>query len=80
MNKGEPDVEPNTPVRRHHTLQFEQGVAKRLAFDHWMNLDKIIENDRARASTKEEHFCNEGIAFEGKLVEIVLPGLRRFIS
>jgi hypothetical protein len=29
---------------------------------------------------KEEHFFDEGIALEGKLVGIVLPGLRRFVS
>src|SRR5215831_11485837 len=80
MNKGKPDVEPDAPMWRYHALQFEHGVAKELAFGQRMNLDEIIENDCARRSVKEKHFFDEWIAFEGKLVEIVLPGLRWFVS
>ena len=80
MNEGKPDIEPDAPMWRCHPLEFEQSIAKRLAFDHGMNLDQVIENDRARLFMKKEHFFDQRIAFEGELIEIVLPGLRRFVS
>ena len=44
-----------------------------------MNLDQIVQDDRARLFVEEEDFFDQRIAFEGKLVEVVLPGLRRLV-
>ncbi len=66
-------------MRRYNAFHFPQSIAKRLPLHDWMNLDQVIKDDRARLFVKEKHFFNEPVTFEGKLVEVIRPGLRRLV-
>jgi hypothetical protein len=67
-------------MRRCNALQVEQGIAKGLALHDRMNLDQIIQDDCARLFMKEDDFLDERVAFEGELVKVVRPSLRRHVS
>ena len=73
MSSGTPPCGDATPS------SFNRALRKGLPFTYRMNLDQIVEDDRARLFVKEKDFFDEGVAFEGKLVEVVLPGLRRLV-
>ena len=61
ISEGQPDIEPNTAMRRCNALQLPQRVAKRLTLHYRMNLDQIIQDDRARLFVKEKDFFDSGL-------------------
>ncbi len=79
VREGEPDIEGNTAARRCNALQLEQSIAKAVILAHRMTLDEIIQDDRARLFMKEKNLFDEGVALEGKLIEVILPGSRGLV-
>ncbi len=79
IREGQPDVEPNAAMRRCNALQSEQSIAKGPTLHYRMNLDQIIQDDRARRFVEENDFFDQGTAFEGKLVKVVRPALSRLV-
>ena len=74
MGERQPDIKPNTALRRSNALQLEERIAQGLPLYTRMELDEIIQDERARRSMQEQDFLDEGAAFEGQLVEVIDPG------
>ena len=78
VREGQPDIEPNAAMRC-NPLQSQQSIAKGPTLHYRMNLDQIIQDDRARRFVEENDFFDQGTAFEGKLIKVVRPALSRLV-
>src|SRR5215471_17584273 len=76
LGERQPDFEPNAALRSGNALQLEERIAQGFAPHARMDLDEIVQDERARRSMQEQDFLDEPAALEGQLVEVIGPGGR----